>query len=211
MVCAGYKGYLLKEYFANLGAARLGRDLRPRARATVTYHQPAQLPWRVTVVGHRPRHDDRRARAARARVPRRRTSRSASRTATASADVDVAATIELHRRMGSLATMTVVRPLGPLRHGPVDGDAGHGDAREAPVGVAADQRRLLRRRAGRARPRRGRPDDLGERRPARGSPRDGELAAYRARRLLAAHGHGVGARAARGARGSPASAPWKIW
>ena len=48
IVCAGYKGYLLKEFFANLGLhdSDVTFDL---GSGEVAYHQEAQLPWRVTV------------------------------------------------------------------------------------------------------------------------------------------------------------------
>ena len=75
-----------------------------------------------------------------------------------------------------------------------------------PSGVAAGQRRLLRRRAGGARPHRRRRvvwetdvlPALAARRPAHRLP---------ARRLLAAHGHGLGARAAGGAVARAAARP----
>jgi glucose-1-phosphate cytidylyltransferase len=49
VVCAGYKGYMLKEYFANL--ALHGSDVTfDLGAGTVEYHQASPLPWRVTVV-----------------------------------------------------------------------------------------------------------------------------------------------------------------
>jgi glucose-1-phosphate cytidylyltransferase len=48
VVCAGYKGYLLKEYFANLGLHDSDVTFN-LGSGEVTYHRPAQLPWRVTV------------------------------------------------------------------------------------------------------------------------------------------------------------------
>ena len=71
VVCAGYKGYLLKEYFANLGLhdsdvtfdLGIGRgDLSPAGAAALAGHRRR----------HRPRDDDRRARPARSRASRRR-------------------------------------------------------------------------------------------------------------------------------------------
>jgi len=108
VVCAGYKGYLLKEYFANLGLhdSDVTFDL---GSGDVTYHQPAQLPWKVTVV------DTGSETMTGGRVLRVREHLEPGEPFCLTygdgvADVDVTATIELHRRCGLLATMTVVRP-----------------------------------------------------------------------------------------------------
>jgi glucose-1-phosphate cytidylyltransferase len=116
VVCAGYRGYLLKEYFANLGMhdSDVTFDL---GSGEHTYHQPAQLPWRVTVA------DTGLATMTGGRV--RRAGEYLARDepfcltyGDGVADVDVGATIRLHRENGLLATVTVVRPSA--RFGTVD-------------------------------------------------------------------------------------------
>jgi glucose-1-phosphate cytidylyltransferase len=108
VVCAGYKGYLLKEYFANLALhdSDVTFDL---ATGSVEYHQPAHVPWRVTVV------DTGLGTMTAGRVLRARDHLDADEPFCLTygdgvADVDVTATIDLHRREGLLATMTIVRP-----------------------------------------------------------------------------------------------------
>jgi len=120
VVCAGYKGYLLKEYFANLGLhdSDVTFDL---GSAEVTYHQPAQLSWQVTVADT----GDRTMTGGRVRRVREYLDPDEPFYLTYGdgvADVDVPATIELHRRSGLLATMTVVRPSARFGTVAVDGD-----------------------------------------------------------------------------------------
>lgn len=120
VVCAGYKGYLLKEYFANLGLhdSDVTFDLGSGA---VTYHQQAQLPWRVTVV------DTGSQTMTGGRVRRVREHLAGDEPFCLTygdgvADVDVTATIEFHRRCGLLATMTVVRPSARFGTVAIEGD-----------------------------------------------------------------------------------------
>jgi glucose-1-phosphate cytidylyltransferase len=119
VVCAGYKGYLLKEYFANLGLhdSDVTFDLGSGA---VSYHQPAQLTWRVTVADT----GDRTMTGGRVRRVREYLEADEPFCLTYGdgvADVDIRATIELHRRSGLLATMTVVRPSARFGTVAVDG------------------------------------------------------------------------------------------
>lgn len=120
VVCAGYRGYLLKEYFANLGLhdSDVTFDF---GSGEVTYHQPAQLPWRVTVA------DTGVATMTGGRVRRVREYLDADQPFCLTygdgvGDVDVPATIELHRRAKPLATMTVVRPSPRFGTVEVEGD-----------------------------------------------------------------------------------------
>jgi len=120
VVCAGYKGYLLKEYFANLGLhdSDVTFDL---GSGEVAYHEPSHLPWRVTVAetGHATMTGGRVRRVARylkADEPFCLTYGDGV------ADVDVTATIEQHRRSRMLATMTVVRPSARIGTVALDGD-----------------------------------------------------------------------------------------
>jgi glucose-1-phosphate cytidylyltransferase len=120
VVCAGYKGYLLKEFFANLGLhdSDVTFDL---GSGEVTYHQEAQLPWRVTVA------DTGLNTMTGGRVLRVREYLDAGEAFCLTygdgvGDVDVAAAIELHRRIGLLATMTVVRPSARFGTVQVEGE-----------------------------------------------------------------------------------------
>jgi glucose-1-phosphate cytidylyltransferase len=119
VVCAGYKGYLLKEYFANLGVhdSDVTFDL---GAGEVTYHHPAQLSWRVTVADT----GDKTMTGGRVRRVREYLSPDEPFCLTYGdgvADVDIPATVELHRRAGLLATMTVVRPSARFGTVSVDG------------------------------------------------------------------------------------------
>jgi glucose-1-phosphate cytidylyltransferase len=120
VVCAGYKGYLLKEYFANLALhdSDVTFDLRA---GVVHYHQPSHVPWTVTVV------DTGLQTMTGGRVRRVREHLPADEPFLLTygdgvADVDITRTIDLHREWGLLATMTVVRPSA--RFGTVELD-GH--------------------------------------------------------------------------------------
>jgi glucose-1-phosphate cytidylyltransferase len=120
VVCAGYKGYLLKEYFANLGVhdSDVTFDL---GAGEVAYHQPAKLSWRVTVADT----GDKTMTGGRVRRVAPYLSRDEPFCLTYGdgvADVDVGATIALHRRTGALATMTVVRPSARFGTVSVEGD-----------------------------------------------------------------------------------------
>jgi len=134
VVCVGYKGYLLKEYFANLGLhdSDVTFDL---GTGEVAYHQPAQLSWRVTVA------DTGDATMTGGRVRRVREYLSPDEPFCLTygdgvADVDIPATIELHRRAGVLATMTVVRPSARFGTVSVDGDRVTEMLEKHPAGAA---------------------------------------------------------------------------
>jgi glucose-1-phosphate cytidylyltransferase len=108
VICAGYKGYLLKEYFANLSLhdSDVTFDL---GTGSVEYHEPAHVAWRVAVV------DTGLATQTGGRVRRVRRHLSPDEPFLLTygdgvADIDVTATIALHRRTRRLATMTIVRP-----------------------------------------------------------------------------------------------------
>jgi len=120
VVCAGYKGYLLKEYFANLGLhdSDVTFDL---GSGDVTYHQAAQVPWRVTVVdtGLETMTG---GRVLRVRDHLRDDEPFCMTYGDGVADVAIDATLDLHRRSGRLATMTVVRPSARFGTVDVDGD-----------------------------------------------------------------------------------------
>jgi glucose-1-phosphate cytidylyltransferase len=120
IVCAGYKGYLLKEYFANLGLhdSDVTFDL---GSGEVTYHNAAQLPWRVTVV------DTGENTMTGGRVGRVREHLDGDEPFCLTygdgvADVDIGALIAHHREHGRLATVTAVQPPGRFGSLEISGD-----------------------------------------------------------------------------------------
>jgi glucose-1-phosphate cytidylyltransferase len=108
IVCAGYKGYQLKEYFANL--ALHDSDVTfDFATGAAEYHDPPAVSWRVTIA------DTGLDTMTGGRVRRIRDYLPTDEPFCLTygdglADVDVAASIAFHRESGLLATMTAVRP-----------------------------------------------------------------------------------------------------
>jgi len=115
VICAGYKGYQIKEYFQNywLHNADVTFDLRTRE---MVVHQDANEPWRVTVV------DTGTDTPTGGRIQRIREYVDGETFlltyGDGVADVDIAASIEYHDRHGKLATVTAVQPIG--RFGAMD-------------------------------------------------------------------------------------------
>jgi len=110
VICCGYKGYLIKEYFANyfLHSSDVTFDM---ADNRMTVHERKTEPWRVTLV------DTGEETMTGGRLKRVR-AYVADETAFAFtygdgvADVDVAGLCDFHARHGRLATVTAVRPPG---------------------------------------------------------------------------------------------------
>lgn len=110
VICCGYKGYVIKEYFANyfLHMSDVTFDM---AHNTMEVHQRKAEPWRVTLVD-----------TGENTLTGGRLKRVASYVKDEEvfcftygdglSDVDIAATISLHREHGKLATITAVRPPG---------------------------------------------------------------------------------------------------
>ena len=131
VICAGYKGYQIKEYFHNywLHDADVTFDMRTR---DVEVHQDTNEPWRVTVV------DTGAETMTGGRVKRIEPYVDGGTFlltyGDGVADVDISALLEFHKRSGRLATLTAVQPSG--RFGALQ--LGEGDAvdcfREKPIG-----------------------------------------------------------------------------
>jgi glucose-1-phosphate cytidylyltransferase len=109
VICAGYKGYLIKEYFANyaLHTSDVTFDLRENR---MEIHQRRSEPWRVTIVdtgestqtGGRLR-----------RVARYLEDETFCLTyGDGVGNVDIASLVEFHRSQGRTATLTGVKPPG---------------------------------------------------------------------------------------------------
>jgi glucose-1-phosphate cytidylyltransferase len=115
VVCVGYKGYLIKEYFQNywLHNCDVTFDMRSHE---FEVHQDANEPWRVTVVdtGADTMTGGRIKRIA----PYLDDDTFVLTYGDGVADVDVAASIAFHKEHGKLATVTAVQPIG--RFGAMD-------------------------------------------------------------------------------------------
>jgi glucose-1-phosphate cytidylyltransferase len=116
VICCGYKGYLIKEYFANyfLHMSDVTFDM---SRNEMQVHHGKAEPWRVTLVD-----------TGENTMTGGRLKRVAAYVENETAfcftygdgvgDVDIGATIAFHRAHGKLATVTAVRPPG--RYGAIE-------------------------------------------------------------------------------------------
>jgi len=109
VVCLGYKGYMIKEFFANyyLHSCDVTFDL---AKNSVEVHQNNAEPWSVTLVD-----------TGEATMTGGRLARVLHYVADGEfcftygdgvADVDIGALVDFHRSQGTLATVTAVQPPG---------------------------------------------------------------------------------------------------
>jgi glucose-1-phosphate cytidylyltransferase len=110
VVCCGYKGYVIKEFFANyaLHASDVTFDLRDRS---VRVHSSAAEPWCVTLVDT----GDDTMTGGRLKRVRRYVDDGEPFCFTYGdgvSDVDIAASVAHHRASGAVATMTTVQPPG---------------------------------------------------------------------------------------------------
>ncbi len=109
IICLGYKGYVIKEYFANyfLHMSDVTFDM---GRNTMEVHQRYAEPWRVTLVDT----GDQTMTGGRLRRVREHLDDEpfCFTYGDGLSDVDVAAEIEFHRQHGQLATVCAVQPPG---------------------------------------------------------------------------------------------------
>ena len=124
VICCGYKGYVIKEYFANyfLHMSDVTFDM---ARNQMEVHHKHAEPWRVTLVDTG---DD--------TMTGGRLKRVADYVAgepafcftygDGVADVDISASIAFHRQHGKLATVTAVQPPGRYGALQMSGESVHG-------------------------------------------------------------------------------------
>jgi len=121
VICLGYKGYVIKEYFANyfLHMSDVTFDMADNRAA---YHRRRAEPWRVTLVDTGlDTMTGGRLKAASAHIGEEDFCMTYG---DGVADIDVAALLAFHRTHGRLATVTAVKPPG--RYGALDIDADHG-------------------------------------------------------------------------------------
>ncbi|TAN70541.1 MAG: glucose-1-phosphate cytidylyltransferase [Methylobacter sp.] len=124
VICCGYKGYLIKEYFANyfLHMSDITFDM---AHNRMEVHEQKAEPWRVTLVdtGEDTMTGGRLKRVA----EYLKDEESFCFTyGDGVADVDIAASIAFHKTHGRLATVTAVQPPGRFGSLALDGDAVRG-------------------------------------------------------------------------------------
>jgi glucose-1-phosphate cytidylyltransferase len=116
VICCGYKGYVIKEYFANyfLHMSDITFDMQANS---MQVHQKRAEPWKVTLVDTG---DDSMTGGRLARVAAHVKDEEAFCLTYGDgvADVDIGASIEFHRQHGKLATLTATYPPG--RFGALD-------------------------------------------------------------------------------------------
>jgi glucose-1-phosphate cytidylyltransferase len=120
VVCLGYRGYMVKEYFNNyfLHSSDVTIDMQSNE---VTYHSSRSEPWRVTLVdtGEGTMTGGRVLRAAGYLTPDEPFCLTYG---DGVANIDLRAQMAFHAEHGRLATMTVVRPPARFGTSQVEGD-----------------------------------------------------------------------------------------
>ena len=175
VVCLGYKGYAIKEYFANyfLHRADVTFDLTTNS---LQIHSGRVEPWKVTLIETGP---DTMTGGRLKRVREHVGDETFCMTyGDGLADIDIGALLAFHRAQGRAATVTAVRPPGRFGVLDIDGERVRG-FREKPLGDGAWinggffvlEPRVLDLIAGDA--------TSWELEPMEALARDGQLAAYR--------------------------------
>jgi glucose-1-phosphate cytidylyltransferase len=118
VICLGYRGYVIKEYFANY-YLHMGDVTIDMAQNAMEVHQSSAEPWRVTLV------DTGDATQTGGRIKRvmpyvRDEERFYLTYGDGLADLDIPATLRFHTEHGRMATVTAVQPPG--RFGAMDLD-----------------------------------------------------------------------------------------
>ncbi|MDC0613675.1 glucose-1-phosphate cytidylyltransferase [Akkermansiaceae bacterium] len=118
VICAGYKGYVIKEYFANyfLHMSDVTIDMSDNS---IEVHRKKAEPWRITIV------DTGEETMTGGRIKRIASYLDGPFCLTYGdgvGDIDITASIEFHKKSGRLATLTGVRPPGRFGSLELDGD-----------------------------------------------------------------------------------------
>ena len=175
VVCLGYKGYVVKEYFLNyfLHSTDVTIDV---ATNTIDYHHSRAEPWRVTLV------DTGAETMTGGRLKRVREhvgdAPFCMTYGDGVSDIDIAGLIAFHREHGLAATVTAVRPPGrfgalEMRESAVDAfvEKPHGDGSWINGGFFVLDPSVIEGIEG--------DDTIWERGPLEGLARDGELRAFK--------------------------------
>ena len=120
VICLGYKGYMIKEYFMNFVLHHSDVTI-DAAENRVTYHQSTVEPWRITLVdtGEQTLTGGRLKRVRRYLDPAEPFCFSYG---DGLADIDIAKLLAFHCSHGKLATVTAVVPPGRFGSLDLDGD-----------------------------------------------------------------------------------------
>ncbi len=118
VICLGYKGYVIKEYFANYDLHMSDVTFDMTNNSSIVHHRRAE-PWRVTLVDTG---DDTMTGGRIRRVREHIGDKDFCLTyGDGVADIDISALVEFHKKQGLPATITAVQPPG--RFGALDIDA----------------------------------------------------------------------------------------
>ena len=141
LICLGYRGYMIKEYFANyyLHTSDVTFDV---AAGSMEVHRSGAEPWKVTLIdtGEHTATGGRLRRVA----PLIGDDDFCFTYGDGVSDLDIGATIDFHRSHGAAATVTAVQPGGRWGALTLDERVGPRLPREAAQRRRVDQRRLLR-------------------------------------------------------------------
>lgn len=121
VICLGYKGYMIKEYFMNFVLHHSDVTI-DAMKNSITYHQSNVEPWTITLV------DTGENTLTGGRLKRVRSYLDPMQPfcftyGDGLSDIDIAASIAFHREHGKLATVTAVRPPGRYGALEIDGVA----------------------------------------------------------------------------------------
>ncbi|MGA0334068.1 MAG: glucose-1-phosphate cytidylyltransferase [Kiritimatiellia bacterium] len=132
VICAGYKGYMIKEYFANyfLHMSDVTFDMREN---TMEVHKKRSEPWRVTIVDTG---DESMTGGRIKRIAPYVDDTFCLTYGDGVADVDISALVAFHQEQGLKATLTAVQPSGRCGALGLDGDSVH-NFQEKPQGDGA--------------------------------------------------------------------------
>lgn len=176
IVCCGYKGYVIKEYFANyfLHMSDVTFDMSANR---MTVHSQRAEPWKVTLVDT----GDNAMTGGRLRAVREHLEGEEAFCFTYGdgvGDIDIARSIKFHRNHGKDATMTVAAPPGRFGAVKMDGasvqqfqEKPDGDGAVINAGFFVLSPRVIDRIADEA--------TTWEQEPLKGLARDGQLQAFR--------------------------------
>ena len=119
VICLGYKGYVIKEYFANyfLHMSNVTFDME---KNTMEVHQRHAEPWRVTLV--ETGEDTMTGGRIRRLRPYLRDDDFCCTYGDGVSDIDIARLREFHRAHGKLATITAIQPAGRYGALQLDGE-----------------------------------------------------------------------------------------
>jgi glucose-1-phosphate cytidylyltransferase len=121
IICCGYRGYLIKEYFANYGLHMSDVTVDLRSNRT-TIHRSVAEPWSITLVDT----GDRTMTGGRLKRVRDYLADDEPFCFTYGdgvADIDVAGLLAAHRDQKRIATMTAVQPPGRFGRARIEGNA----------------------------------------------------------------------------------------